>query len=93
MATNNPCRPDPYFPDLDPIRELLATPPRTGQEYVAHLRQLSRQITQHVRFMCAVRGLAGSSAEQKKEAVEAFYECLRTSEEELGRIREHLELG
>lgn len=93
MATKVSSRPEPFFPALDPIRERLATPPATTQEYVAHLRILGRQIHERVQFMCAASRLAGSSSERKAEAVTAFYRSLRSAEKELARIQEELQLG
>jgi hypothetical protein len=80
-------RPAPTFPDLEPIAELLRTKPTTMADRLAHIRALGLRLLSHIRFMCAVQKLAGSSLCAKEDAVTAFYERLVLVEQELGRIK------
>jgi hypothetical protein len=86
-------RPAPTFPELEPITELLRTRPVTMEERLAHIRALGQRLESHIRFMCAVGKLSGSSASAKEQAVAIFYERLLFMEQELGRIKEELQLG
>jgi hypothetical protein len=85
-------RPPSTFPDLEPLNELLRTPPTTTQDRLIHIRALGERIAGYVRFMCAVDRLNGSSLEVKDKAVAIFYERLALLEQELGRIQEKLQL-
>jgi hypothetical protein len=93
MAAKTRSRPDPYFPDLEPQADLLRTPPSSTAERLRHIGVLGQRVAGYVRFMCAVGDLGGSSAEEKRTAVAAFYELLRARERELGRIQAGLRLG
>jgi hypothetical protein len=86
-------RPAPTFPELEPITELLRTRPATLEDRLAHIRALGQRLDSHIRFMCAVAKLSGSSAAAKEQAVTVFYERLVFMEQELGRIKEELQLG
>ncbi len=92
MPANKSRQPEPFFPGLDPINELLASPPTTARDYVVHMRILRARIHEHVRFMCGMSKLGGSSPERKKEALAAFYKCLRDSENALSEVRQALQL-
>jgi hypothetical protein len=93
MPTKARSRPPAFFPDLEPLADLLRTPPVSTEERLTHIRALGRRIQDYIRFMCAVNKLVGSSAEEKDKAVAAFYEALRDSDDRLGRIHEGLRLG
>jgi hypothetical protein len=86
-------RPAPTFPELEPITELLRTKPVTMEDRLAHIRALGHRLDSHIRFMCAVAKLNGSSPAAKDQAVTLFYERLLLMEQELGRIKEELQLG
>jgi hypothetical protein len=86
-------KPAPTFPELEPITELLRTKPVTMEDRLAHIRALGQRLDSHIRFMCAVEKLNGSSAAAKEQAVVAFYDRLLLMEQELGRIKEELQLG
>jgi hypothetical protein len=92
MAAKTKSRPPSTFPDLEPINELLRTPPTNTEERLVHIRALGQRVKGYVQFMCAVHRLCGSSAEVKEKAVAAFYERLAFLEQELGRIQEKLQL-
>ena len=85
-------RPPSTFPDLEPLTELLRTPPTTTEERLTHIRALGHKVDTYVRFMCSVNRMSGSSAEVKEKAVAIFYERLLFMEQELGRIQEKLQL-
>jgi hypothetical protein len=86
-------RPAPTFPELEPVTELLRTRPITQEDRLAHIRALGQRLDSHIRFMCAVGKLSGSSEAAKEQAVVIFYERLLFMEQELGRIKEELQLG
>jgi hypothetical protein len=86
-------RPGPFFPDLDPLADLLRTPPASTEERLRHIRVLGRRVAGYVRSMCAVRKAAGSCAAEQDRAVAVFYERLRAVERELGRIHEDFRLA
>ena len=69
------------------------TPPWTTEERLVHIQALGQRIDRHIRFICAVGNLNGTSAEAKDRAVAVFYERLRSLEGQLDRIQEDLELG
>lgn len=80
----------PLFPDLEPLNDLLRTPPRTTADRLLHIAALGRRIQQYIKFIEAIRSLAGSSIETKKLAVVVFHDCLAALEPELGDIPEEL---
>jgi hypothetical protein len=90
MPTKTRCRPDPYFPELEPVTNLLRTPPLSNEDRLIHIRALGDRVEAYIRFICSVGELRGSSAEEKDRAVVAFYERLRALEQELGRIHKGL---
>jgi hypothetical protein len=90
--TKTKSRPPSTFPDLEPLTELLRTPPTTTEERLVHIRALGQRVDGYVRFMCSVGRLASSSAEVKEKAVALFYERLAFMEQELGKIQEKLQL-
>jgi len=65
----------------------------TSEERLKRIEALGERIIGHVRFMCQVANLGGSSAEMKERAVTAFYERMILVESQLGRLREELLLG
>jgi hypothetical protein len=65
----------------------------TPEECLKRIEALGERIAGHIRFMCQVSELAGSSAEMKERAVTAFYEQMILVEGQLGRLRENLVLG
>jgi hypothetical protein len=78
------------FPELDPLADLLRTPPLTTDERLLHIRALGQRLMGYVKFMCAVGSLSNSSTEAKQAAVAAFHERLVTLERELGRIQKNV---
>ena len=78
-------------PEIPPDTGL--TPPWTTAERLIHIQALGQRIDQHIRFMCTVASLNGTSLEAKDKAVAIFYERLQTLEHQLGRIHEDLQLG
>jgi hypothetical protein len=67
--------------------------PLTGEQRLKRIEALGERIAGHVRFMCQVASLEGSSAEMKERALTAFYERMILVETQLGRLREDLVLG
>jgi hypothetical protein len=65
----------------------------TTEERLQRIEALGQRIAGHVRFMCQVGSLNGTSAELKERAVTAFYERMALAESQLGRIQEDLRLG
>jgi hypothetical protein len=70
-----------------------ATPPVTTEERMICIEALGKRILEHVRFMCGVEKMPGTSREAKDQAVMLFYERLRGFEHELNRVQEGLRLG
>ncbi len=91
--TKSRSQPEPFFPDLEPLADLLRTPPLTMEERLRHIRALGQRIAGYVRFMSAASHWGGSSAEEKERAVTVFYQQLRAMEQELQRIHESLRLA
>ena len=81
----------PLFPDLEPLNDLLRTPPRTTEDRLLHIQALGRRIESYIRFMGAVASMGGSSGEAKELAVTIFHERLAELERPLGRIPEKLQ--
>jgi hypothetical protein len=81
----------PLFPDLEPLNDLLRTPPLSTQDRLLHIQALGRRIDRYIRLMRSVGSMAGSSAEAKELAVAVFHECLAALEPPLGRIPEELQ--
>jgi hypothetical protein len=92
LAAKTKSRPSSTFPDLEPITELLRTPPTTPEERLAHIRALGQRIAGYVSFMCGVDRLTSTSREVKEKAITVFYERLVVVDQELGRIQENLQL-
>lgn len=78
-------------PEIPPDTGL--TPPWTTAERLVHIQALGQRIDQHIRFICTVGSLNGTSVEAKDKAVAVFYERLRSLEHQLDRIHEDLQLG
>jgi hypothetical protein len=78
--------------DIDPLSELLRTPPLTIEEQLAHIHGLGQRIHGYIKAMSNVRALAGTSAEARTRAVAAFYEQLALLEKRLHDIHEGLQL-
>jgi len=76
----------PFFPALEPLYDLLRTPPRTTEDRLLHIAALGRRIQQYVRSMRTIGNMAGSSIEAKNLAVIIFHDCLATLEPQLGDI-------
>ena len=93
MAAKTRSRPGEPFPDLEPLTDLLRTPPRTTEDRLLHIKALGRRIDGYVRFMCAVNHLNGTCPEAKDKAVELFYERLLALEQALARVHDSLRLG
>ena len=81
----------PLFPDLEPLNDLLRTPPLSTEDRLLHIQALARRIDRYIRFMRAVGSMAGSSGEAKNLAVVVFHECLEALEPSLGRIPKKLQ--
>jgi hypothetical protein len=92
VAAKTKSRPSSTFPDLEPITELLRTPPTTLDERLTHIRALGKRIAAYISFMGGVDRLTSTSREVKEKAVTIFYERLVVAEQELGRIQENLQL-
>ena len=85
-------RPASTFPDLEPLNDLLRTPPTSTQERIVHIRALGHRIEGYIKYMCAADRVGISSAEVRDKAVAIFYERLAFLEQELSRIHEKLQL-
>src|SRR5437868_13662653 len=70
-----------------------STPPVTTEERLNCIEALGKRILEHVRFMCTVEKMVGTSREAKDLAVQMFYDRLRSFEVELNRVQEGLRLG
>jgi hypothetical protein len=92
MARKTQSRPSPFFPDLDPVAELLRTVPRTTDERLVHIRALGARVAKYVRGIRAAEPANGTSAEAKEKAVAVFYERLASMERQLSRIYEEFQL-
>ncbi len=79
------------LPEIPPDTGL--TPPWTTAERLVHIRALGLRIDQHIRFICEIGNLNGTSQEAKEKAVSVFYERLRSLEQQLDHIHEELQLG
>ena len=69
------------------------TSPITIEDHVARIGVLSERILDHVRFICSIGTLEGTSGEAKHRAVGSFYTCLTTMERALNRIGNDVRLG
>ena len=78
-------------PEVPPDLGLSA--PWTTDERIVHIQALGQRIDRHIRFICAVGDLGGTSREAKDKAVAVFYERLLSFERQLERIHQDLELG
>ena len=92
MARKCIARPAPFFPDLDPVADLLRTVPHTTAERLAHIHALAARVTKYARGLRTAGQLHGVSAEAKEKAVAVFYERLAVLERQLGRIYEDYQL-
>jgi len=81
----------PLFPDLEPLNDLLRTPPRTTEDRLLHIEALGRRIESYVRFIGADPGMVGSSVEAKELAIAVFHACLAALEPPLGLIPKKLQ--
>jgi hypothetical protein len=75
---------------LEPLNDLLRTPPRTTEDRLLHIAALGRRIQRYIKFMGAVESLGGSSIEAKNLAVGVFHDCLVALEPQLGNIRKKI---
>ncbi len=88
MATKCRSRPDPFFPDLEPLADLLRTPPCSTEDRLRHIRALGRRISEYIRFMSTVSKWGPSSEEERDRAVAVFCQRLRIMEQELSRLHD-----
>lgn len=86
MKPNASSRRATFSPDLEPLNDLLRTPPQTTADRLLHIAALGRRIQQYIKFMGAVRKMGGSSIEAKNSAVVVFHDCLAALEPQLGDI-------
>ena len=100
MKPKAPPRIAPRYPELEPLNNLLRTPPSTTGDRLLHIQALGHRIEGYVEFMCAVENLRGSSVEAKQKAVAIFHDRLTILEPQLGHIprklhrrRRHLGAG
>ncbi len=93
MTAKAKVRPAAVLPAAETPAEEWTEPPVNTADCLSRIRTLRQRIDGHVRFMCAVAKLEGTSAEAKYRAAEAFYERLRSVERALLRIEEELRLG
>jgi hypothetical protein len=91
MARKTLSRPSPFFPELDPVAELLRSKPQTTQERLLHIRALGARVAKYVRGIRAAEP-NGTSAEAKEKAVAIFYERLASMERQLSLIYEEFQL-
>jgi hypothetical protein len=73
--------------------EMPRTPPATTEEFLEHIQALGERVQEHVDYMSGVEKLIGTSAEAKRRALAQFHARLSTLEQDLGRIKEDLQLG
>ncbi len=92
MARKQPSRPRPFFPDLDPVAELLRNVPQNTDERLAHINALGARVAKYVRAFKTARPTNGLSAEAREKAVAVFYERLACLERQLSRIYEEFQL-
>jgi hypothetical protein len=93
MSTKTTSRSAVIRPLLETPPDIGLTPPWTTQERLVHIQALGKLIDQHIRFICAVGNLNGTSLEAKDKAVAVFYDRLRSLEQQLDRIHLDLQLG
>lgn len=65
----------------------------TTEERLIRIAALAERIDGHVKYICGVKGLNGSSAEAKHVAVADFHERMVALERVLNKIQEDLRLG
>jgi hypothetical protein len=65
----------------------------TTEERLTRIQALAERVDSHVKYICSVKGLNGSSAEAKHQAVADFYDHLVALERQLNKIQEGLRLG
>jgi len=92
MARKHPSRPSPFFPDLDPVAELLRSVPQNTDERLAHIRALGARVAKYVRGLRTAGTPNGASPEAKEKAVAVFYERLAFLERQLSDIYEEYQL-
>jgi hypothetical protein len=92
MAQKNPPATDKPAKEAPPMGRGWK-PAMTAEERLKLIEQMRQRINGYVDFMCAVGGLAGSSAEAKEAAVAAFYDRFTALDQQLGRICDDLRLG
>lgn len=78
------------YPDLEPLNDLLRTPPKTTEDRLLHIAALGRRIQEYIKFMGAIGKMTGSSMEAKSLAVVVFHDCLAALEPRLGDIPEKM---
>jgi len=93
MATKTKAPPRTVTPTAELPPDPVVTPSWTTEDRIAHIQALGRKLEEHVRFVAAVEGLRGTSAEARGKAVVAFHERLLALERSLGQILEELRLG
>jgi hypothetical protein len=93
MTTKTTSRSAAVRPVLEAPPDIGLIPPWTTEDRLVHIEALGKRIDQHIRFICAVGNLNGTSLEAKDKAVTVFYERLRSLERQLDRIHEELQLG
>ncbi len=86
-------------PSKTPITSTLSAATRsltgmlTTEERLTRIQALAERVDSHVKYICGVKGLNGSSAEAKHQAVADFYDRLVALERQLNKIQEELRLG
>jgi hypothetical protein len=78
------------YPDLEPLNDLLRTPPQTTEDRLLHIAALGQRIQEYIKFMDVIGNMAGSSIEAKELAIVVFHDCLAALEPQLGNIPEEL---
>ncbi len=68
-------------------------PMLTTEERLTRIAALAERVDSHVKYICSVKGLNGSSAEAKHQAVADFHDRLVALERQLNKIQEDLRLG
>jgi len=73
MKPKSPFRRVQDFPELDPLNNLLRTPPLTTEDRQMHIRALGQRIKGYVRFMCAGRHARKLFRGAKQKAVTVLF--------------------
>lgn len=93
LATKAKVRSKPATVPSELPGDLWTIKPANTEERLNCIEALGKRVNEHIRYMCSVEKLPGTSREAKDQAVQLFYERLRSFEQELNRVQEGLRLG